>query len=190
MFTKIKKRLLYFETDGNVVHDFNAARHKRTGSLRKVVNFCFYTQCVAAISCAAVGIILSEDLFARVFSAIAAVCVIAVAFFALGGRSGEKAASFILNFVYAVIAFVIGEMAMYICGGLLAAAGLAALVSFFAGYFRDWLTAYPQVMLRAGRDYKLNAPPVPVKKPEPLPPPPPEKSELMEVAEAFMEILK
>ncbi len=190
MFTKIKKRLLYFETDGKVIHDFTAARQKKAAKLRKAVNFCFYVQCVAAITCAVVGILLSEEVFGRVFSGVAALCVIVVAFFALGGRTGEKTASFLLDLVYAVTAFFIGEMSTYISGAMLLAAAIAALVSLLVGYLRDWLLAYPPLMLRAGRDYKLNKKPLPEKEKETVPPPPPPKSELMEVAEAFMEILK
>ncbi len=193
MFTKTKKRLIYFETDGNVQQDFSASRQKKSDTLRKIINFCFYAQSVAAISCAVVGVTLSEELFGRVFAAVAAVCVIAVAFFALGGHNIEKTASYILNFIYAITSFFAGGMALITCGILLTLAGVAGVFSFFAGYFRDYLLSYPAQLLRAGRDYKLTkqlftAPPP--KKNEPEPPKKQEKSELMEVAEQLMEILK
>ena len=188
MFTKIKRRLLYFETDGNVIPDFDASRNKKSAPLRKTINGCFYIQCVAAISCAATGLALESTVFGRVFAAVAALCVIAVAFFALGGHSGEKLASCILNIIYSVGSFLIGGTVMCVCGALLSVTALAAAVSYIAGYLRDWLMNYPPYMLRPNKDYKLNCDPLIVK--DDTPPPPPEKSELREVAEQFMEILK
>lgn len=192
MFIKTKKRLLYFESDGNVIHDFTESRNRKALPLRKAVHTGFYIQCVTAIACAVIGIALSDGIVGKVYAGVAAFCVVAVAFFALGGRSWEKLASCILDLVYAVFGFVIGGTALYYCGALLCIAVLGAVMSLIAGYFRDWLMGYSPYMLRAGRDYKLNRK-LPAEEPknEPPPPPPePEKSELMEVAEAFMEILK
>ena len=190
MFENIKKRLLHFETDGDIIPDFINARLIKTAALRKVVHVCFYIQCVAAISAGVAGVILSESAFGRIFSAVAAVCVIAVAFFALGGRTGEKIASCGLDLIYTVIGFCIGEFSMKICAVLLLIATLAALTECFAGYFRLWLLEFPPRTLKS-ENYTLTEKAVQAAEEElTLPPPEPQKSELMEVAEAFMEIVK
>ena len=38
MFENIKKRLLHFETDGDIIPDFIKARLRKTAALRKVVH--------------------------------------------------------------------------------------------------------------------------------------------------------
>ena len=72
------------------------------------------------------------------------------------------------------------------------AAALTALVSFFADYFRRFLLEFSPLQLRE-EHYTLNGEtavmPTLFKQEDDIPPMP-EKSELMEVAESFMEILK
>lgn len=192
MIEWIKNRLLHFETDGNIIPDFVAARLKKAAKLRRIIHVCFYVQCVFSIACVIAGLILAGSVFGSVFSAAAGVLAIVVAFFALGGGGSEKTASYIMNMVYAVICFFIGGLGMYICGGLMLAAALAALVSFFADYFRRFLLEFSPLKLRE-EHYTLTGEAAVMPTlfhQEDETPPVPEKSELMEVAQNFMEILK
>ncbi|MBE6900943.1 MAG: hypothetical protein E7478_00555 [Ruminococcaceae bacterium] len=192
MIERIKNRLLHFETDGNVIPDFVAARLKKSARLRKVVHVCFYIQCVLSMACIIAGLILAGSVFGAVFSAAAGLLAIVVAFFALGGGGSEKTASYIMDMVYAVICFFIGGLGMYLCGGLMLAAALTALVSFFVDYFRRFLLEFSPLQLRE-EHYTLTGEiavlPTLFKQEDDIPPMP-EKSQLMEVAESFMEILK
>lgn len=192
MIEWIKNRLLHFETDGNIIPDFVAARLKKAAKLRRIIHVCFYVQCAFSIACAVAGLILAGSVFGSVFSAAAGVLAIVVAFFALGGGGSEKTASYIMNMVYAVICFFIGGLGMYICGGLMLAAALAALISFFADYFRRFLLEFSPLKLRE-EHYTLTGEAAVMPTlfhQEDETPPVPEKSELMEVAQNFMEILK
>ena len=188
----MKNRLLHFETDGNIIPDFVASRLKKSAKLRKVVHVCFYIQCVLSVSCIIAGLTLAGGAFGAAFSAVAGLLAVVVAFFAVGGGSSEKTASYIMDLIYAVICFFIGGLGMYLCGGLMLAAALAALVSFFADYFRRFLLEFSPLALKEIH-YTLTGEaavmPTLFHQEDDLPPVP-EKSELREVAESFMEILK
>lgn len=190
MFDNYKKSLLHFETDGkNIMHDFVSSRLKKAAGMRRVIHACFYVQCVAAITSIIVGLVFAPEVFSKVFATMAGISVILVAFFALGGHSGEKTASYVLDMVYAVTSFFMGGIAMYFCGSLLLVAAVASLTEFIVGYFRDWLLGFPTMMIK--REHYTYTGPVEAEEPEEeLPPPEPQKSELQEVAEAFMDILK
>ncbi len=192
MIEWIKNRLLHFETGGNIIPDFVAARLKKAAKLRRIIHICFYVQCAFSIACIITGLILACSVFGSVFSAAAGVLAIVVAFFALGGGGSEKTASYIMDMAYAVICFFIGGLGMYICGGLMLAAALAALISFFADYFRRFLLEFSPLKLRE-EHYTLTGEAAVMPTlfhQEDETPPVPEKSELMEVAQNFMEILK
>ncbi len=191
MLDNIKSRLLHFESDGDIIPDFIDSRLKKAEKLRGIVRACFYIQSLFALGCIVVGIALGGSLLNGVFAVLAGVLVVAVALFALGGGSAEKTISYIMDIVYAVVCFVLGGMGMYICGGLMLGAAVAALISFFADYLRRWLLEYSPLYIREehytltekGREQKLlteiN-----------ITPPEPEKTELQTVAEAFAELMK
>lgn len=191
MLDNIKSRLLHFESDGDIIPDFIDSRLKRSEKLRGIVRVCFYIQSLFALGCIGVGIALGGSLLNIVFAVLAGVLVITVALFALGGGSAEKTISYIMDIVYAVVCFVLGGMGMYICGGLMLGAAVAALISFFADYLRHWLLEYSPLYIREehytltekGREQKqlteIN-----------ITPPEPEKTELQTVAEAFAELMK
>ncbi len=191
MLDNIKSRLLHFETDGDIIPDFIASRLKKSEKLRNIVRACFYVQSLFALGCIAVGTVLGGSLLNGVFAALAGVLVITVALFALGGASAEKTIAYIMDLVYAVVCFLLGGTGMYICGGLMMGAALAALVSFFADYLRRWLLEYSPLYIREehytltekGRQRQeqaeLN-----------ITPPEPEKTELQSVAEAFAELMR
>lgn len=192
MIERIKRRLLHFETNGNIIPDFVAVRLKRSAMLRRIVHICFYIQCLLSVACIIVGLALSGSTFGAVFATAAGVLAAVVAFFAVGGGGTEKTVSYIMDMVYAVICFVIGGFGMYLCGGIMIATALAALVSFFADYFRRYLLEFSPLTLKEEHYTLIGGEAV-------MPtlfhqeddiPPMPEKSELMEVAESFMEILK
>lgn len=192
MIERIKNRLLHFETDGNIIPDFVAARLKKSAKLRRIIHACFYIQCVLSMSCVIAGLLLAGSVFGAVFSAIAGLLAIVVAFFAMGGGASEKTASYIMDMVYAVICFGIGGFGMYLCGGLMLAAAVVALVSFFVDYFRRFLLEFSPLKLRE-EHYTLTGEAAMMPSlfhQEEQPPTEPQKSELMEVAESFMEILK
>lgn len=193
MINRIKQRLLHFETDGNIIPDFVAARLKRSSVLRRIIHACFYIQCVLAVAAIAAGCVLADSWVNIVIAVVIGIAVVSVAFFALGGGKAEKTASYIMNIVYAVICFVIGGTAMGVCGCLMLSAALVAFISFAADYFRMFLLSFSPLKIRE-EHYTLTCDPEELPKrlveEEKLPPPPPPKSELMEVAESFMEILK
>ncbi len=188
----IKTRLIHFETDGDIIKDFVASRLKKSAKLRRTIHACFYIQCVIAAACIIIGLTLSEELFGRVFASVAGAAVMAVAFFALGGGNAEKVISCIINSVYALVCFFNGGMALYICGGLMLLAAAAALVSAITGNLRSFLLDFsPLKITKQHYTLKEGAKPprLYIEKPEELPPPP-QKSELMSVAEQYMELFK
>lgn len=190
----IKARLIHFETDGDIIPDFVAARVRRAGWLRTAIHACFYIQCVIAAACIIIGIMLSEQLFGALFSSIAGLAVIVIAFFALGGEKPEKIISCATDLIYAIVCFIVGGTAMYICGALMFAAAIAALVSVVAFHYRTFLLEFSPLKIRE-EHYTLKEGAVLrdvyIKKPEEaLPPPEPPKSELMTVAEQYMELFK
>lgn len=191
MLDKIKSRLLHFETDGDVIPDFISSRLERSERLRGFVRACFYIQSALAVGFAVVGAVMGGRLPYCIFAVLAGVMTIAVAMFALGGGSLEKTACYIMELIYAVVCFVFGGTGMYICGGLMLAAALAALLSFFADYLRRWLLEYSPLYIRE-EHYTLTAEAQQIKRlvPEDIAPPVPQKSELQEVAEAFAELMK
>lgn len=189
----IKAKLIHFETDGDIIHDFVSARMTRAAKLRAAIHACFYTQCVIAAACIIIGTILSEQLFGTVFSAVAGLAVIIIAFVALGGEKPEKIISCVTNAVYAVVCFVTGGTAMYICGALMLVAALAALAGVILYHYRTFLLEFSPLKI-SEEHYTLKEGAVLrdvyIEKPVELPPPPPPKSELMTVAEQYMELFK
>lgn len=192
MLEKIKKRLIHFRTDGNIIEDFVAARLRKAGFLRRVIHYCFYVQCVAAAACCVAGIFFTGSVAAALIICAAAAVSIAAAFMALGGGFTAKTVSYTLDLLYAVICFFQGERVFYVCGGIMLAAAAAALASFAAGYFRKFLLEYsPLKITREDYDFtvyyrlrQLEEPPAP-----PPPPPPPPRSEMRLLADRVVEIL-
>ncbi|MBQ8170653.1 MAG: hypothetical protein IJZ95_01560 [Oscillospiraceae bacterium] len=193
MINRIKQRLLHFETDGNIIPDFVAARLKKSSMLRRIIHACFYMQCIMAVAAIAAGCVLASSWVNIVVAVVVGIAVVSVAFFALGGGKAEKTASYIMNTVYAAICFIIGGTAMGVCGCLMLAAALVAFISFTADYFRTFLLGFSPLKIHE-EHYTLTCDPEELPKKlvveDMLPPPPPPKSELMEIAESFMEILK
>lgn len=190
----IKARLIHFETDGDIIHDFVAARLRRAAKLRTAIHACFYIQCVIAAACIIIGIMLSDTLFGTLFSSVAGAAVIVIAFFALGGEKPEKIISCVTDAVYAIVCFIIGGTAMYICSALMLAAAIAALTSVILYHYRTFLLEFSPLKIRE-EHYTLREGAVLrdvyIKKPEAeLPPPEPPKSELMTVAEQYMELFR
>ncbi len=189
----IKERLIHFETDGDIIHDFVATRMRRAAKLRTAIHACFYIQCVIAAACIIIGTMLSDTLFGTLFASIAGVAVIVIAFFALGGEKPEKIISCVTDTVYAIVCFVVGGTAMYICGALMLVAAIAALASVILFHYRTFLLEFSPLKIRE-EHYTLREGAVLrevyIEKPVELPPPPPPKSELMTVAEQYMELFK
>lgn len=189
----IKERLIHFETDGDIIHDFVAARMRRAAKLRTAIHACFYIQCVIAAACIIIATMLSDTLFGTLFASIAGVAVIVIAFFALGGEKPEKIISSVTDTVYAIVCFVVGGTAMYICGALMLGAAIAALASVILFHYRTFLLEFSPLKIRE-EHYTLREGAVLrevyIEKPVELPPPPPPKSELMTVAEQYMELFK
>lgn len=187
----IKARLIHFETEGDIIRDFVEARLKKASVMRGAIHACFYAQCVIAAACALIGAVLSEGLFGTLFAPIAGFAVIVIAFFALGGRMPEKIISCIISLVYAVVCFVTGGVGMNICGGLMLAAAAAAAASAVVYHYREFLLGFPPLKLREEHyTLKEGAYIQQSIEPEPAPEPEPQKSELMQVAEQYMELLK
>lgn len=191
MLDNIKSRLLHFETDGDIIPDFISSRLAKSEKLRGLVRVCFYIQSLLALGFIGLGIALGGGVLNSIFAVIAGMLTIAVAMFALGGGSLEKTACYIMELIYAVVCFILGGKGMYICGGIMLAIALVALLSFFADYLRRWLLEYSPLYIRE-EHYTLTAEAQQIKRlvPEDIAPPEPEKSELQEVAEAFAELMK
>lgn len=190
----IEAKLIHFETDGDIIHDFVQTRMRRAAKLRTAIHACFYIQCVIAAACIIIGILLSDTLFSTLFVSIAGAAVIVIAFFALGGEKPEKIISCVTDVVYAVVCFVMGGTAMYICGALMLAAAIVALTGVILYHYRTFLLGFSPLRIRE-EHYTLKEGAVLrdvyIKKPEEvLPPPPPPKTELMTVAEQYMELFK
>ncbi len=189
MLDKFKRRLLHFSTDGDIIPDFVSSRLAKSEKLRGAVRLCFFIQSAFAFAEIIVGAALGGSVPNCVFAALSGVAVIAVAFFALGGGSAEKTVSYIMNLIYAVVCFVLGGTAMYLCGALMLCAAVAALVSFFADRLRRWLLSVSPLSIKE-EHYTLTAEAQEIKRLVEETPSEPEKSELQEVAEAFAEIFK
>ncbi len=190
----IEARLIHFETDGDIIHDFVASRLRKASKLRTAIHACFYIQCVIAAACIVIGTLLSDTLFGTLFASIAGIAVIVIAFFALGGEKPEKIISCVTDVIYAIVCLIIGGTAMYICAALMLAAALAALTGVITYHYRTFLLGFSPLKIRE-EHYTLKEGAVLrdvyIKKPEEeLPPPPPPKSELMTVAEQYMELFK
>lgn len=192
--SSIEAKLLHFETDGDIIHDFVESRMKKSAKLRSAIHACFYVQCVIASACIIIGILLCDTHFGTLFSSVAGVAVIVIAFLALGGEKPERIISCATNLVYAIVCLCVGGLALYICGALMLAAALAALGSVIAYHYRTFLLESSPLKIRS-EHYTLRNGTAPcdvyIKKPEEEPAPPePEKSELMAVAEQYMELFR
>lgn len=201
MIENIKKRIIHFNTHGNIIEDFVEARRHKAVKLRRIIRVCFYIQCAAAVGCVATAFALGAGAAAAaVIVGSAAVC--AVAFMAMGGGSAEKTILYMLDLVYAVICFIaggLGEMAAFVmCGIIMIIAALAALIGFFASWCRQYLMDFsPSQITRS--DYtrltlSFAEQPTAVEEPilllpPPLPPPPP-KTEMEQLAERLAGIFK
>jgi hypothetical protein len=201
MTEKIKKRLIHFETRGNIIEDFVAARRKRVRSLRRIIHTCFYVQCAAVLVCIA-AIIMAGVWNALAVAIVGALAVCGCAFVAMGGGNAAKTALYLMDMVYSVICFVTGAVsgvsALSVCGIIMLLAALAALVGYFASWCREYLLDFSPARIsrsdytRIGitfteqtADIGAEAEPLP----QELPPPPPPKSELMLLAEQLSETL-
>ncbi len=192
MLDKLKKRLIYFETDGNIISDFVASRLKKAGMLRRVTHSCFYMQCVSAVVSCAAGI-WALPKAAPVMCA-AACLVIGAAFLALGGSGTLKIISLILNLVSAVVCFILGGFVLIVCGCIMLLSAAAALAGIITAYLRTFLLEYsPLKITRA--DYTLTEDGDNLDDGETpdfnslFPPPPPPETELKLLADRLAEIL-
>ncbi len=194
MINWIKKRLIHFRTDGRAITtDFVASRQKKAAALRRAVHICFYTQCALAALCAMISLAAGA---LPLFAIIASLAVIGVAFFALGGGFAERTASYILDLVYAVICFIIGG-AFTAIGVFMLMAAVAALISFVAWYFRQYLLEFSPLNITE-EDYtivryallELEHKMEEQTDEEPAPPPPPKKSEMLLLAESLQSVMK
>lgn len=193
----IKRRLIHFKTDGaSVVSDFVAARQKRAGILRRTVHACFYVQCAAALTCAVLGFSMGGAVTGIIVT-LGAAASAAAAFMAVSGGFVIRTISYVLNLVYAVICFIIGGELFTACGIIMLISSAAALISFAAGYFREFLLEYSPLKLTP-EDYTLIGGGVPprVYAPEfsreeerPVIRIPEPKSELMLIAEQVTRIM-
>ncbi len=194
---RIKRRLIHFKTDGaSIVSDFVAARQKRAGILRRTVHACFYAQCAAALTCAVLSFSMGGAVTGIIVTAGAAASA-AAAFMAVTGGFVIRTISYVLNLVYAVICFIIGGELFTACGIIMLISSAAALISFAAGYFREFLLEYSPLKLTP-EDYtligggvppRLYAPEIPREEERPVIRIPKPKSELMLIAEQVTRIM-
>ncbi len=194
---RIKRRLIHFKTDGaSIVSDFVAARQKRAGILRRTVHACFYLQCAAALTCAVLSFSMGGALTGMIVTAGAAASA-AAAFMAVTGGFVVRTISYVLNLVYAVICFIIGGELFTACGIIMLISSAAALISFAAGYFREFLLEYSPLKLTP-EDYtligggvppRIYAPEIPREEERPVIRIPKPKSELMLIAEQVARIM-
>lgn len=157
MLNKIRKKLIHFYTDGNINADFAASKRRKTAELRKIIRACFYLHCAVAVVC----IVIAAVNGIAAITIPVSVCVLisaGLAFLAAGGDVIRRTALYSADMIFAAAAFVAGTVAnapfLFAVGGIMLAAGLAALAGFFAGAAKDYLENYPLKLIRR-EDYTL-----------------------------------
>lgn len=148
MFEKTKKKLIHFDTSGNIEKDFLASKKKKSAGLRALIRLCFFFHLIGCIACAILGYVFDTDRFMQV--AVCAGIDIVIAFFAAGGEMTTKASLVVIDIILAAAGAVNGfsssenERFLYllfssaaICGAVLAVAEM------IAAYLRDYLQDFP-----------------------------------------------
>lgn len=153
-----KKRLLHFDTSGNIAEDFIAARHGKLRVLRHKIRVCFYIHSAAAAICIILAAVLGgvPDIIK-----IAACAVVSAVFsiFAAGGLGAAKIFAVTLDILLAAGGFVIfalggGGLLYILCGCLMIAGAASLCVMIFFCNCKKFLEEYSPLSIRR-EDYTL-----------------------------------
>lgn len=214
MTYRLKKRLLHFETNGNIAEDFIAARRGKLRILRRQIRKCFYIHCAAPALCVVAALIFGT-LPDIIKIAVCALASMVFAVFAVGDHEYSKPIACAVDAAMAAAAILLAVFAkggaLYIICGVLMCLGLLPLLALTAlGTFKRFLENYSPLSIR--RDdytllnevgyYKLTSHPraaaataatatvaAAVEADDDLPPLPPLTSEMRELAGKVCEIL-
>lgn len=153
MFEKTKKKLIHFNTSGNIAEDFTASKKKKSERLRAWIRLCFFCHIFGGTACAAVGYVLSRENFFTLL-----VCVVieaVIAFFAAGGEMTTKAALVGIDLILAAagtIKAVSGSenerVLFFIFGGAAIVGAVLAVAEMIAAHLRDYLRDFPAEKLK------------------------------------------
>lgn len=205
MFENSKKKLIHFNTSGNIAEDFLAHKRKKSAGFRAVIRLCFLFHCIAAVLCVGAGYFFSANL---VSIAVCAGIDIVIAFFAAGGEMTTKGALCGLDFVLAVGGVTAGlfsagneRLAYFICAGTAVFIAAWAIAEMIAAHLRDYLQSFPVENLQQ-TDYSLmsgaetktisqseNSQVIENIKPAAVSEMPPKQSEMRELAQKLSEVL-
>ena len=144
MFEKTKKKLIHFNTSGNIAEDFLASQRKKSASFRMIIRFCFFFHIIAGIACLGLGYALGAEF---VSIAVCAGIDIVIAFFAAGGEMTTKGSLVGIDVILAAAGITAGflnagfneKIVYFSCGGIMAAAAIWAAAELIAAYLRNYL---------------------------------------------------
>lgn len=205
MFENSKKKLIHFNTSGNIAEDFLAHKRKKSAKFRAVIRLCFLFHCIAAVLCVGAGYFFGANL---VSIAVCAGIDIVIAFFAAGGEMTTKGALCGLDFVLAAGGVTAGlfsagneRLAYFICAGTAVFIAAWAIAEMIAVHLRDYLQSFPVENLQQ-TDYSLmsgaetktisqseNSQVIENIKPAAVSEMPPKQSEMRELAQKLKEVL-
>ena len=159
MFEKTKKKLIHFNTSGNIAEDFVAYKRKKSASFRLVIRFCFFFHIIAVIACVGLGYTLGAGFVPIV---VCAGIDIVIAFFAAGGEMPVKGSLVGIDFILAAAGITAGflnagfneKIVYFSCGGIMIISALWSIAELIAAYLRNYLQNYQVNNLRK-EDYTL-----------------------------------
>lgn len=148
MFEKTKKKLIHFNTSGNIAEDFAASKNQKCARLRGLIRLCFFYHLIMGIGCAAAGYAFDTDSFFTLM--LCAVVDIVIAFFAAGGEMTTKAALVGIDIILAAGGTVkavlsVGNVRVLyvIYGGAALIGAVMAVGEMIAAYLKDYLQDFP-----------------------------------------------
>lgn len=196
---RLQKKLLHFESTGNVIEDFVASRKKKTAFFRKFIRVSFYVHCSVALLNVLL-VVLFKAGYASIPIIVCALGAAWLSFLAVANVKIMKTLLLTADIVFAAGGFTAGfflnPQAMYfISAAFMCVCAVAAGAAFAASVFREFLEGYSPLAIRR-EDYTLLKKSASVMRQEPEPeeeeppePLPPLTSEMRELANQLKEIL-
>lgn len=153
MFENTKKKLIHFNTSGNIAEDFLASKNKKCAKLRALIRLCFFYHILGGIACAAAGYVFDGNNFVTLV--LCAGIETVIAFFAAGGEMTTKASLVGIDIILVagstIKAFLSSgnERILYFVYGGAAIVGAAlAIVEMIAAHLKDYLQDFPAEKLK------------------------------------------
>lgn len=153
MFEKTKKKLIHFNTSGNIAEDFLASKKKKCAMLRTLIRLCFFCHLIGGIACSAAGYVFDRNNFIALV--VCAVIETVIAFFAAGGEMTTKASLVGIDIILSAAGTIKavlsseGERVLYfVYGGAAFIGVIMAFVGMIAAHLRDYLQDFPAEKLK------------------------------------------